>query len=157
MILRWIARCVASTLARREGASAVEFAVAAPVLVGLLVPLVDLGMGLYQQVEVKTAAQAGAEYALLHAPAFDGTAISSAVTSATGLSGISSSPTPAQSCGCPSGTGITSVGCGTTCASGQTAGTYVTVNAQSQYTPLISYVALSGTVTLTGQSMVRIK
>jgi Flp pilus assembly protein TadG len=157
VLLRRIARCVLATGRDRVGVSAVEFAVSAPVLVALLIPLVDLGIALYEQVQVHTAAQAGAEYALLKAPGFDSTAISNAVTGATGMSGISASPVPSQSCGCPSTTGITAATCGTNCASGQTASTYVTVNAEASYTPMLSYSGLSGTITLSSQSTVRIK
>jgi Flp pilus assembly protein TadG len=88
MLLRWIATNALATWRERGGVSAVEFAVAAPVLVALLIPLVDLGIALYEQVEVNTAAQAGADYALLKAPTFNSTAISSAVTGATGFSAI---------------------------------------------------------------------
>jgi Flp pilus assembly protein TadG len=157
MLLRSIATNVLATWRERGGVSAVEFAVAAPVLVALLIPLVDLGIALYEQVEVNTAAQAGADYALLKAPAFNSTAISSAVTGATGFSAISSNPAPSQSCGCPSTTGITAATCGAVCGTGQSAGTYVTVNAQASYTPMISYAGLSGTITLSSQSTVRIK
>ena len=138
-----------------KGTSAVEFAIALPFLVGILIPMVDLGMGLYTQMQVETAAQAGAEYALLHGWASD--QISSAVTNATSLSGVSASPAPTESYGCPNGTTIVSASQGSTCTNGQTAGTYVTVNAQVTYTPLMSYAAIGSSFTLSSTSVVRIQ
>lgn len=139
----------------RRGASAVEFAVALPVLVGILIPTTDLGMGFYTQMQVQDAAQAGAQYAVLHG--WDSTAIQNAVTSATALSTITASPAPTQSCGCASGTSITTVGCNASCPDGSTPGSYVTVNAQAPYTTLIPYPGIASSFTVTAQSAVRIQ
>jgi hypothetical protein len=115
-------------------------------------------MAFSSQIKVQQAAQAGAQYASLRAPTFNSTNISNAVTGATTLS-VSASPAPSQSCGCISGTTVTLSGtppCSTTCANGLTPGTYVTVNAQASYTPLLPYASvLSNPTTLTAQSIVR--
>jgi Flp pilus assembly protein TadG len=137
------------------GAGAVEFAIGATLLAGLLIPLIDLGMGFYQKMQVQDAAQAGAQYALAHG--WNSTAIENAVTSATALSSISASPAPVRNCGCPQGTSVTSSTCGGTCAGGQSVGTYVTVSAQATYTPLIPYPVLGQSVALTAQATVRIQ
>src|SRR5690242_10532055 len=50
----------------RAGTSVVEFAVATPVLLGLLVPLADLGIAYSRQIRLSQAAQAGAQYAIAH-------------------------------------------------------------------------------------------
>jgi Flp pilus assembly protein TadG len=145
---------VISALRNCSGASAVEFALALPVLITLLTVLVDFGIGFYEKMEVEDAAQAGTQYALLHG--WNSSAIESAVTSATKLSGVSASPVPTKTCGCPSGSAVTAATCGGTCASGLSAGTYVTVNAQASYTPLITYPLFGSSVKLTAQSVVRI-
>ena len=139
----------------RCGAAAVEFALLVPVLLAVVIPVVDLGMGFYQKMQVEDAAQAGAQYALAHG--FNTAAIQNAVTSTTSLPSITATPAPAQSCGCPAGTSITAASCGSTCSNGLQAGTYVTVNATAVYHPLITYAALGTSVTLTAQSLVRIK
>src|SRR5712691_1012613 len=130
---RWAGRL--AFLARAEhGNAAIEFALATPILLGLLVPVADLGIAFTQQIQVQQAAQAGAQYALLHG-ASNLNNISSAVTAATNLPGVSAAPAPSQSCGCPTGTAIASAACASTCTNGETAGTYVFVNAQSAYNP----------------------
>jgi Flp pilus assembly protein TadG len=137
------------------GAAAIEFALAAPLLIALLIPMIDLGAGFQQQMLVQDAAQAGAQYALAHG--WNNTAIQSAVTSATALSGIQASPAPAKSCGCPQGTSVAAASCGGTCPSGQSVGTYVTVGAQVSYSPLIPYPMFGQSITLSAQSTVRIQ
>jgi Flp pilus assembly protein TadG len=138
-----------------RGVAAVEFALATPLLATLLTVLVDFGFGFYEKMQVEDAAQAGAQYALLYG--WDSPAIQNAVTSATTLSGLTATPGPTKTCGCPSGTSVTSAGCGSTCANGLPAGTYVTVNAHATYTPIISYPVMGSTVTLSAQSVVRIQ
>ncbi len=139
----------------RNGVSSVEFALAAPLLVAILTVLVDYGIGFYEKMQVEDAAQAGTQYALLHG--WDSNAIQNAVVSATTLSGVSASPAPTKTCGCPSGSTVTAADCSGVCANGLSPGTYVTVNAQATYVPLISYPVMGSSVTLTGQSMARIK
>jgi len=150
--MHYLSRAI-SALRNCSGVSSVEFAVALPVLITLLTVLVDFGIGFYEKMEVEDAAQAGTHYALLHG--WDSSAIQDAVTNATKLS-VSASPSPTKTCGCPSGSAVTAVTCGAVCASGLSAGTYVTVNAQASYTPLITYPILGSSVTLSAQSVVRI-
>jgi Flp pilus assembly protein TadG len=135
--------------------SSVEFALAAPLLITILTVLVDFGVGFYEKMQVEDAAQAGAQYALIHG--WDSSAIQNAVTNATTLSGVTASPVPTKTCGCPSGTAVTTATCGAVCSNGLSAGTYVTVNAQASYTPWISYAVLGTNVTLTAQSVARIQ
>lgn len=138
------------------GIAAVEFALATPILLAILVPLVDLGLAFSQQIQLNQAVQAGAEYAARNPwNSNSSTAIASAITSATTLSGLTAVPAPSQSCGCASGTTITSATCGTTCSSGQTAGYYVTVNAQAPYSTVLPYSVLGST--LTAQAVVRVQ
>jgi Flp pilus assembly protein TadG len=154
-ILRRLARSVALLARAERGNAAIEFAIATPILIGLLVPVADLGMAFSQQLQVQQAAQSGAQYALLHG--YNSTAISNAVTAGTTLSSVTAAPAPTQSCGCPSGTAITAATCASTCSNGETAGTYVFVNAQSPYTPALPYSVLGSSLTLTAQSAVRVQ
>jgi Flp pilus assembly protein TadG len=141
------------------GGAALEFALALPILVGMLIPTTDLGMGFYAQMRVETAAQAGAEYAIVHgwANGANVSAIENAVTSATTLASITASPAPVQACGCASGTSISKAACGSICSDGSPAGSYVTVNAQSLYAPLISYPIIGSSLTLTAQATARVQ
>ncbi len=146
---------IAALAASRSGIAAVEFALTAPVLAAMMIVVADFGMAAYQQMEVRNAAQAGAEYAVIKG--WNSAAISGAVTGATGLTGLAANPAPVQSCGCPTGTAITAATCNSTCAAGGTAGTYVTVSAQSSYSTLIAYPGVTSPMTLSATSVVRIK
>ena len=149
----WLRR-LARLFADARGMSAVEFALATPIVMALVAPVGDLGIAFAQQIQVQQAAQAGAQYALLHG--FNSTNISSAVTAATTL-GVSASPAPSQSCGCPTGTAITTATCGTNCSNGEVAGSYVTINAQVSYTPVVPYSFFGSSTTLAAQATVRVQ
>jgi len=153
MMQRWT-RGSLSLMRAERGNAAIEFALATPILIGLLVPVADLGMAFSQQIKVQQAAQAGAQYALLHG--YSSSAISNAVTAATTAT-VLATPAPTTSYGCPTGTTIAAAANGSTCADGETAGSYVFVNAQSAYTPTLPYSVLGSGVTLTAQAAVRIQ
>ncbi|HEX3537438.1 MAG TPA: TadE/TadG family type IV pilus assembly protein [Stellaceae bacterium] len=142
----------------RDGVAAVEFGLLAPMLLLIVAASLDLGLAYSAQIKVQQAAQAGAQYALLHG--FDSTKITTAVTSATSLS-VNATPAPTQQCGCLTGSTVTLSGtppCLVTCGNGVTPGTYVQVNAQASYTPLIPYATLlSSPTTLSSQAQVRIQ
>jgi Flp pilus assembly protein TadG len=142
------------TLRDTRGAAAVEFALVAPMLIGFIVPIADIGMRGYAAMQVEISAQAGGRYAILHG--WDSTGITNAVTNATGFTTISASPAPASSCGCPSGNAIATATCGGTCANGEAVGTYVTVNSQAAFTPLFPLPGVVDATTLTSQVIVRV-
>ncbi len=148
--LRWMVAAWRAT----AGVSAVEFALTAPIVALVVVQLVDIGLAAYRQQQVQNAAQAGARYADMHG--WNSTAIADAVAAATGLATIVATPAPSESCGCPGTAGVVTSACGTICADGSAAGTYVTVSAQASYSPITRYSVLGSPVTLTAQSVVRI-
>src|SRR5947209_12367080 len=86
-------------LSQQTASTAVEFALLTPILLILGLLTLDLGLGGYRQMQVQSAAQAGAEYATVSG--FDKNGISAAVTSATPNAAISTSPDPTQFCACP--------------------------------------------------------
>ena len=145
---------LAALLGARDGNAAIEFSIAAPVLVIIFVPMIDIGMMVYQQMQVQDAAQAGAQYAMAHG--WNSSSVQSAVTSATPLS-VSASPAPSKSCGCPDGSSVSAASCGSNCSDGRPAGSYVTVSAQATYTPLIPYPVMGSSVTLSAQATARIQ
>ena len=147
-------RRLAAFVVAGDANAAVEFSLAAPVLAIIFVPLIDIGMAVYQQMQVQDAAQAGAQYAMAHG--WNSSAIQNAVTSATALS-VTASPAPSKSCGCPDGSSVSAAACGSTCPDGQTAGTYVTVGAQATYVPLLPYPTMGSSVTLSAQATARIQ
>jgi len=152
---------VRRAIADRRGTSAIELALCMPVIVGMIIPMADLGMGAYLQMQVQNAAQAGAEYA--GRSGFNVSGIETAAQAATGLgNGITFPSAPSQSCSCISGTNVVAATpasgppCTQSCGSGSV-GTYVTVSTQYLYTTLFPYPALPSPVTLTAQATIRIK
>jgi Flp pilus assembly protein TadG len=144
----------------QNGTAAVEFALLAPLLLILLTGVIEIGMGVFQDMQVQAAAEAGALYAAKYGSG-NLTAIGLAVTNATSTSGITASPAPAVFCGCPTTSGITSQGsnCTTVCSSGKLPGTYVKVSATITRTELLltPYISLGLPATFTGQSVVRVQ
>ena len=65
-----------------SGSAFVEFAIFCPILVILAIPTMNLGLRIFNKMEVQYAAQAGAQYAIGKV-SYDAAAISSAVTNAT--------------------------------------------------------------------------
>jgi Flp pilus assembly protein TadG len=136
-----------------SGTAAVEFGLIVPVLVLMVVAVADIGLGVVRKMQVEDAVQLGAAYAVVHG--FDVSAISTIVTG--GDSTISASPPPALSCGCAAGSSVTVVGCGSTCPGGATAGTYVTVSAQTTYNTTLNYGVVRASYDLSAQSTVRLQ
>ena len=154
-----------------SGLALVEFGLAAPVLMLLLVGLVDFGLGFYQALQIQGAAAAGAEYATVHG--YNQSNIQSVVTGSTNLTGVSAAAS--QVCGCAntgtfntfsvpaSGVCFNSQCSG--CASGSScpAGLYVSVTSTLNYTPLLSNLGLKyalslpSSVALTGQAYRRLQ
>jgi Flp pilus assembly protein TadG len=148
-------RVVRSSRHNDEGLAGIEFAIIAPVLILSFIATADFGLAIYAKMEVENAAQAGTEYAAVNGYSSD--TVSSAVTNATSLSGVSASPAPSEFCGCPSTSGVTTATCNTNCASGAVAGTYVSASAQATYSTIISYPGIPGSYTFSSTSTVRIK
>lgn len=122
---RRLARC--SMFIDQRGASAIEFAIVAPLLALFSSLVIDLVLAVRGSLAVESAAAAGAYYAI--AQGWDDAAISMAVVSATDSANISATPAPSLSYGCPNGIGISAALQTTTCSDGLKARSFVTVNA----------------------------
>ena len=138
-----------------EGLSGIEFAMIAPVLILAFIATADFGLAIYAKMEVENAAQAGTQYASVHGYTSD--TVSSAVISATSLSGLTASPAPTEFCGCPSTSGVSTATCGTYCANGAYAGTYVSASATNTYSTIVAYPGIPSSYTFQSTSTVRIK
>ncbi len=132
MKIHSIASGVRHFLRAGRGVATVELALVASVLIIILLPIYDIGMGFYVKTQVMTAAQAGADYAFVKGWSQTNTTaqtnINAAVMNATALNAssspaLSSSSTPWTyvnggscsgsncdlwlSCECPNGTTLT--------------------------------------------------
>lgn len=145
------------TITRRRaeaGTAALEFALAAPLLLIMLMGVVELGFTMYQAMQVYNSVEAGALYAAKNG--FDAAAISAAVVNATGTAGITATPAPVQFCGCPDASGIVETVCTATCNDGKPPGQYVRISAALARETILPYPALGLPDTLTAQSVVRL-
>lgn len=138
----------------KRGTAAIELALITPFYALMLVGAFDFTMATYRNLQVQASAQAGAEYAMSHGYT---TGISNMVTEAAPYSGVSASPSPVEFCGCASSVGVTSVTCNSSCSTGETAGTYVTVSAQANYTTVLPYPLAPSSYTFSAESTVRIQ
>jgi Flp pilus assembly protein TadG len=141
----------------------IEFAIGVTLLLGLLSPMVDLGIAYSQQMKLQHAADAGAQYASLNPwSSSASTRIQNAVTQATTQS-VSWTQTPNEFCGCPNSnsTQISNTGTppcsGTPSGCSEPAGYYVTFTVTSSYTPVMPFSILSNPTTLTAQPVVRVQ
>lgn len=130
----------------RGGAALIELAICMPVIAGMIIPLADLSMGVYTQMQIVDAVQAGAQYAAVN-DVFDTSMITYVAQQATGLQTVTLAPAPVKTCGCLStdGTTVVATACTGACPSGTqagTLGTYVTVAASTTYHPLFNYAFL---------------
>lgn len=144
-----------------RGMALVEFGLAAPIIILLLVTVIDLGLAFYQALQVQAAASAGAAYASLHAWDPTGVTITKVVQAATDLGNKVTVPlgfpNTSQVCGCTN-TGVmveegalpATGNCSTfaTCTGG--GGVYAKVKVQLIYSTLITYPGLPTPLTLTG-------
>ena len=135
-----------------EGAVLVEFALAAPILVTLVLGIADFGMLAANTAALEGVTRVGAEYARnvckgdMSAGCISG--IKSAMTSTGNFNPpITFSSDPSASCECDDGNPIT---CGTTCsAAGKPPPNRVliTVTASQSYTPILPWPGLPSSVT----------
>ena len=140
----------------RRGMAAVEFAIAAAFLSVAMVGLYDFGRASWTRMQVVSAAHVGAAFAAAHG--FNTNLIANAVTSSSSLATLSATPAPASVCGCPNGAqGLSYVTCGTACAAGGDAGSYVTVHARGTYSFTFPYPYVSNPVVLTATAVTRIQ
>jgi len=138
--------------------SAVEFALAVPVLILMLAGTVDLGMFAYRQMQVDDAVQAGVRYAAING--WDEEKVTAAVAAATSWSAVQATPAPQRICGCISGTSITETSCaaGTRCGlNGPSPGGYVVVQARAEFAPLMPWHGMILPSVLTAQATVRVE
>lgn len=156
---RWL-----SALRHSEsGVSAVEFALASPLLLGLILPLLDLGQAMSEQIRLNLAVQAGAQYASLNL--WGGTSSSDianiVVGAAPNLSISTGNVSATEYCGCPNPSDGPTLyaypSAPDSCASkypscagdSQPAGVYVQVTAQFSHTAVVPYSASPATLTST--------
>lgn len=123
-------------LADRSGNVMLEFALALPVLMLLVVGLLDLGRYSLQKSAMLQGARAGAQYGILDYS--DPAKVNTTAQNATGLTGATA--TTAWFCECVAGTEVT---CTTTCSGGVTIKRYVTVSVSKSFDSVLTAATLN--------------
>jgi hypothetical protein len=139
----------------RSGTAALEFGLAMPFLLILVVGMAEVGVAAYEAMQVKDAAETGVIYASQHATDFAG--VANAVIDATGTAGITATPAPAAFCGCPGAAGVTVGDCTSLCPDGSPQGRYVSVSASLTHVPILSFPGFPDPLVLTGRAVVRVQ
>jgi Flp pilus assembly protein TadG len=134
-----LARPQSKSLSRRgqSGSVAIEFGFSLLFLFPLVVGTAELGLAVFQNMQVNAAVEAGALYAL--ANGWDEPGIIAAVENSFGttltnqVSAVTASPVPVQFCGCPTGTTVTNMGplpcTSTLCGNGNPQRQYIEISA----------------------------
>lgn len=164
--MSWLEAAIAAFTRRGDsGATIVEFAVTLPILIVIVVGIVDYAQPVNISTKLYSAARAGAQYAIKYPS--DAAGIQSAAQSGTSDSAMSVTVNQFCTCGSSSATPVFSWGPKTqsgtctsgtlSCASGQSLRYYVSITTSQTYQPLISYVGLGGSMTMTGLAIVQVE
>lgn len=138
-----------------SGQSAVEFAIAAPVLALLLVVAADFARAFFFSVVVNNAARAGAQYG-------SQTVITAAdvagMKAAAALDGsdIPSLTATASQCTCESPSGSVAT-CAATYCTVNPAATFVEVDTQAPFHTLLNYPGIPSSTTLSGKAIMQVE
>jgi Flp pilus assembly protein TadG len=136
------------------GASAVEFALLAPVLCLLAAGVIDTGIYIVRTMEVNAAAQAGADFAL--ANGWNAAGVAAAVQNATNSPlAITANPAPTLTNGCLQNGAVVQAA-GQLCPDGEAAGQFVTVEARAPFTTLMPWPGLETHNQISARAQVRI-
>jgi Flp pilus assembly protein TadG len=147
-------RMATRTWRSRKGVASVELGMVLPVMLLVFTAIGSYGSVMWAKMQVESAARAGATYAATHG--LDNAGITSAISSATGLTGITASPAPQQICSCADvKLGLSPVACDASCPGNTDPGRYVVVHARVIFSPLISFSGLGKSVTLTSTAATR--
>ena len=130
-----------------------EFAICAPVMLGLFAGMVDVGNLLRARVTLATAVATAAQFAGMTGASVTAANLQNVVTNVATTEGLAATSTvTGPACYCPTAYPVTlnAATCGTTCATNsQTAGRYVIINARYTYTPVAPHLSKIVTTALT--------
>jgi Flp pilus assembly protein TadG len=137
----------------RRGTSSLEFAICAPVMLGLFAVMVDVGNLLRARVTMAGAVAAAAQYATMVGTTVTAANAQNVVTNVASTAGLTATSTvTGPGCYCPSTYPVTysTATCGTTCANNSLpASTYIVIKANYTYTPIAPHLSKIVTTALT--------
>lgn len=149
--MRRALRTLGRIKSERDGAVAVEFAFVLPILLLMIAGLIDGSRFIVQQMQVESAAQAGA--AQVMSKGWNEAAVIQAITGATSLP-VGAEPAPRLISACLSADSLVEIS-GSTCPSGEAAGKYVLASARVAFDPLMPWPDLVFPAVIEGAAQVR--
>ena len=145
----------------QSGSAFLEFALVSLIMIPIFFAVIDYSRVFYYGSIVQGAARAGTQYAAYQAPNHSNTtAVQSAATAdaANVPSAQNFTATATYWCQCSNTTPITaSVSCTSTCGSGDSMYVYSQVNTQLTFSTFFQYPLLPQSITVTGQSILRVQ
>jgi len=138
----------------RDGAAGVEFALLAPMLILLFAGLVDVSRLISQTMQVRAAAQAGADWAQRNG--WDAAGVQTAVVNATTLKSVTATPAPTLIRACVSAGQITPT-TAATCSAGTPPGEFVSVRASAPFKGVVPWPGVVLPSSLAASAMVRVR
>ena len=139
-------------LADDRGSIAVEFALAAPMLVLFLAGMVDFGRAFYDRMALETAARGAVQYARQYP--YDAAGIRLAALNAGRLSGPLTVDAPEPFCECPDGTPNE---CSAACPSGEAVQRFLSVTVREDFQTLFPYPGIPSPLPLVGAAVIRVQ
>jgi Flp pilus assembly protein TadG len=145
---------------RERGSAFIEFALVSLIMIPLFFGVLDYSRVFYYASIAQGAARAGTQYAVFQAPNEANTsAITAAATAdATNVpSAQNFTVTPIYWCLCSSAVYPNTTPCTSSCGTGATMYTYSQVNTQLTFNTLFQYPLLPTSLTVRGQSIMRVR
>lgn len=136
-----------------RGLAAVELALLLPILVLFLAGVIDFSRLASQRMQVRAAAQAGADYALRKG--WNESAVASAITVSTKLK-VEAQPSPRLMKACLSGSEIVETSTDS-CPTGEKPGSYVLGSARAAFTPLMPWPGVVLPSSIEGSAFARVQ
>lgn len=144
---------VRNLIRSRIGSAALEFAICAPVMLGMFAVMVDAGNLLRGRITLAGAVGTAAQFAGMSGATVTAATLQNVVTNVASTAGLTATSTVSgPACYCPTAypVTLTSATCGATCATNsQPASTYVIINGTYTYTPIAPHLSKIVTTTLT--------
>lgn len=141
----------------QAGTALLEFVLALPLLILLLLGSVEIGRYVYFAIQVGNAARAGVQYGAQNGvTALDSAGIVNAVKADGNTSIAALNVSPSNYCSCWNGSSGSSVACSGSCPGGSHIVEYVQVTVSGSVDPLFHYPFLPSTLTVSNTAAMRI-
>jgi Flp pilus assembly protein TadG len=145
----------------QRGSAFVEFAIVSLIMIPIFFAVIDYSRVFYYGSIVQGAARAGTQYAAFQAPNHSNTTgVQNAATAdaANVPSSQNFSATATYWCQCSNTTPVTgTVSCTSSCGTGDTMYVYSQVNTSLTFSTFFQYPLLPGSITVKGQSIIRVQ